>query len=87
MDTSIGHAVLYSRDAAGHRPRKKWCACIVHVLDRIVLRSSSNGTGARLFSNVFGARFVFFGSCFAARIGGREQDYKRRSPNVGLHRL
>ena len=37
VDTSIVHAALYRRDAAEHRPRKKACACIVHVVDRIVL--------------------------------------------------
>ena len=47
VDTSIVHAVLYERYAAEHRPRKKWCAWIVHVLDRVVLRSSSNRTVAR----------------------------------------
>ena len=30
---------------------------------------------------------IIFRSCFGARVAGREQDYKRRSPTVGLHLL
>ena len=52
VDTSIVHAVLYRTDAAEHRPQQKLCAGIVHVIHRIVLRLSSNRTGARLLSNV-----------------------------------
>ena len=63
------------------RKRMSW-ACIVHAVIALSCARLETEPARDYFVMCF---VLMFGSCFDARIAGKEQDYKRRSPTVGLH--